>query len=476
MAFFLVGETHGVADSTPGSTSEKNPEIPATHILAAGSVKGKGSLDAVFEAVKMTPLRLELKAWTDLTVLEAVPHGAKVKKGEVLVKFDTQKLEEQIEDLEQDRSLAALTLELTETDLENLRVSTPIKLEAARRARRMAEEDYGYFVKTNRVQREKAAKFNVKGAEQRLDYALEELSQLEKMYKADDLTEETEEIILKRQKFAVESAKFFLEATRLTSERELKIALPRELETLKTQKRDQELSLALSEETLPRNLRKKTLELEKLRRDQRKPEKRLSDLKHDLARLDVRAPMDGLIYYGACENGKWTTGSAIAKKLQPSGKLSMNEIFMTVVSPDKLVLKAVIPENELARIEVGSTGQAHPTYAPDKKLDVKVEDISLVPTPGGGFEASLSLEPDRAVRVVPGMTCKITFRADEKKNLVLAPKEAVFTEGKQKVIYVARTGASPEKRVVKTGESDDKMIEIVEGVVEQEKIFLKKPE
>ena len=84
-------------------------------------------------------------------------------------------------------------------ELDNLKESTPQKLEAAKRSHRVANEDFTYFDKTNRVQREKSARFNLKSAEQRLENALEELKQLEKMYKADDLTEETEEIILKRQ-------------------------------------------------------------------------------------------------------------------------------------------------------------------------------------------------------------------------------------------------------------------------------------
>jgi len=442
--------------------------------VARGTLKSKTQLDAVFEAAKVTPLKLEPKAWTDLTVLEAVPHGAKVKRGETLVKLDTQKLQEQIDDLEQERPLAALALELAQTELENLRETTPQKLEAARRSRRLAEEDYNYFVQTNRAQREKSTKFNVKSSQERLDYALEELNQLEKMYKADDLTEETEEIILRRQKFTVESARFALEANRLVSERELKVSLPREFESLKNQKRDQEFALALAEETLPRTLKKKTLDVEKLKRDQKKPEKRLADLKSDLAHLHIRAPMDGLVYYGACENGKWTTGGTVARKLVPNGKLSANEVFMTVVSPDKLVLKTVVPEGELSRVSVGARAQAALTSFPDTKIKAKVEELGFVPMPGGGFEATLSLELDKSLHVVPGMTCKVSF--GEKANALLVPKDAVFTEDDRKFVYLAKSNGGSEKRAVKAGDSDDKMVEILDGADEGDKILLKKPE
>ena len=54
----------------------------------------------------------------------------------------------------------------------------------------------------------------VKKAKDYLEYQKEELRQLEKMYGADDLTEETEEIVLKRQRDAVELAIFSLQRAR----------------------------------------------------------------------------------------------------------------------------------------------------------------------------------------------------------------------------------------------------------------------
>jgi hypothetical protein len=240
-----------------------------------------------------------------------------------------------------------VSLELTQAEWENLTETSPLKLESARRLKRQSAEDLAQFEKIGRGLKEKSATYNLKGAEQRLEGAKEELTQLEKMYKADDLTEETEEIILKRQRFAVEFAQFGLESARQNAEQSLKTSIPREYETLKNLKRDQELALTLAEQTLPKALEKKKLDLEKAKRDSKKSEKKLADLKRDLELATVRAPMDGIVYYGACENGKWVTGGAMTKKLLPSGKLTANEVFMTVVNPERLVLKAIVPEADL---------------------------------------------------------------------------------------------------------------------------------
>jgi multidrug efflux pump subunit AcrA (membrane-fusion protein) len=462
------------AQPTPTASPSAAP-APATHTVSRAPAKPKAQFEAVVEAVEMTPIKLEPKTWTDFTVLEAVPHGARVKKGDLLVRFDAQKLKEQISDLEQDQAVTALNLELAQFELENLEKSTPLKLEAARRAQRNAAEDLAYFERMGRAQREKSAQFNVKSAEQRLESAREELKQLEKMYKADDLTEETEEIILKRQKFAVESAEFSLETTRQQTDWTLKTSIPREAETLKATKLDQDLALALAEQTLPRNLTKKRYDVEKLKREEKKAAKRLADLKADLALMEVRAPRDGLVYYGACENGKWPNAAAVAKKLLPQAKITPNEVFLTILNPDRLVLRAVLQEADLGKVKPGMQGEAVPVAMPETKLPVKLEELGWIPLPGGGFDARLSIQPPPELRLMPGMNCKVALGPVQKSEALLVPKEAVFTEAGQSVVYVLKPNGQTEKRSVKTGEPEGNLLTVTEGLSEGERVLLQKP-
>jgi multidrug efflux pump subunit AcrA (membrane-fusion protein) len=274
----------------------------------------------------------------------------------------------------------------------------------------------------------------------------------------------------------VESAEHFLESSKLSSERDLKTFIPREYEVLKNSRRDQELALALAEETLPKTLAKKRLDFEKLKRDQRKAEKKLSDLRADAELLNIRAPAEGMVYYGACENGKWPTAATVAKKLIPGGKLSANEVFITILDPEKLILRAVVQEADLGKFKQGLKGHASPLAAPDKKLPVEIKDLGAIPMPGGGFETVLTVKVDRQSKIVPGMNAKVQFSNIQKPQALLVPKEAVSSEATQSVVYVLKKDQSHDKRVVKTGDSDETMIEITEGLTEGDTILLKKPE
>lgn len=447
---------------------------PPTHTVARGSVKSKVNVEAVFEAVEMTPVKVSPRAWFELTVLDALPQGARVKKGDSLAQLDTKRLEEQIEDMEKGRAVQMESLKIAEAELANLGKTTPLKLQAARRAQRVAREDLAYFEEVNRTQREKSARFGLKSAEQRLANEREELKQLEKMYRADDIREETEEIILKRQKFAVEAAEQGLESTRLNTQWQLKTGIPREHETLLAAQRDQEAALLLAEETLPRQLLRKRLEVEKQRRDWEKSEKRLADLKSDLAALSLPAPADGIVFYGACRGGRWLTAAQVAPRLAPGGKLVPHEIVMTIVNPDKLTLKGAVAEADLYRVRTGMTGRASATAAPDAKFNVTLEEISYVPQVSGGFAVTLSFDPPKDVILMPGMNCKVLLGESDQPDPLVVPKKAVRTENGQCFVTRVHADGRQEQCAVQTGQSNEKMIEILEGLAEGDKILLPK--
>ena len=450
-------------------------DAPKVHEIKKGSLDPGVELDVMTESAEMAPLSLEPKNWSDLSVLEAVPHGTKVRQGDVVLRLDPEKIDEKIEEDERSRAGAMLALELAEAELGNLEKTTPLKLAAAKRNYENANEEYNYFEQTDRAEKQKATRFNVKSAEERLANANEELEQLQKMYDADDLTEETEEIILKRQKFAVESSQYSLDRARLMMKRSLEVLIPREYESLKATRMEQDLAYELSKESLPRNLEQKRLAVEKMRRDRQQADEKLAELKQDRELFTVEAPFDGLVYYGDCDQGKWTTGPAVMKKLQPGGKIGSREVFMTLVRPDKLQLRAVVPEAKLGPLKKGMKGTAFPVSFPEAKLETRLRDLSYIPLPGGGFEALLSIQPDAEIPLYPGMNCKVTLGGGDDADRLIAPETAVFGKGEEAHVFVAQEGGEPRKQMVKLGEAKGGRVEILEGLAEGDKILLEKP-
>ncbi len=435
---------------------------PATHTVKAALFELSVEIDGTFESARMTEIALSPEAWGDLTVVETVDHGTLVKKGDVLVKLETEDLKDQIRELELARPGAELALKIAEEEFNALESSTPLQLKAAREAKTRAEQDLVYYEKVTKPRSIDSAHWNVTSSEFSLEYNQEELDQLRKMYAADDLTEETEEIIVKRAEYSVESSKRSLDSTRNRTERSLTTTFPREHADQRQQLEQQIINWKKAESTLPETLKKARLDLAAQRRGLEKSADNLSELKTDLAAMTVIAPHDGVAYFGAATRGKWLTTANIEKKLRPSGKLMPHEVIITVVQTAPLQIRTAVAETQLPNLEIGQSAEVTPTSNPDAKLDAELKTLSYVPLAGNTFDAVFSMAKNPVANLFPGMTCKLKIELYKNPKALTVPKAAVKGEGKDRHVILS----DDKKRPVKVGKSNDKHTEITSGLKE----------
>ena len=260
------------------------------------------TLTGVFEATRVTEVSIRPTAWSfPLTVDRAIGLGTPVRKGDILVEFDHEKIDKAIEDMQVENATGDLALKQAEEEIPILEKALPVDLAAALRAKTQADEDLTKFLEIDRAQSERNAQFMVKRSVEFLEYAREELRQLEKMYRSKDLTEETEEIILRRQRFQVESSEFNLKESQLRQDQTLKIDLPRREQRERENVVKLTIELEKARVLLPLNLNQKRIALAKLRHDRAKSVEKLANLRRDRDMFTVHAPSDGLVYYGRCE-------------------------------------------------------------------------------------------------------------------------------------------------------------------------------
>lgn len=450
----------------------------STHRVGLVPFKIEGRLEGVFESPTMVEVRVDPKRWTQLVVTEAVPHGTRVGKGDVVVTVETEKLDEAIRDLEIGGRLADLTHALMERELASLEKATPRQLEFASRARRIAEEDLKRYEEKERQLNEAANDANLKMSEFSRENAEEELAQLEKMYEQDDLTEETEEIVLKRARFQAEVARLYEKFARDNHERSVALGLPRRLESIRKTAEAAALDQEHAEATLPLALDKLRLELEKSANERRKAAAQLADLQADRRRLPITAPTDGVVYYGRWRQGKWIDGEAAAQRLRPGGQLDPRETVVTIVGGGKLHLRAAVAEKDLGRVPVHAAAKIAPRAFPEPSLAGQVRSLSPVPVAPGRFEAVIDLTDERP-QLVAGMEADIRVVADFRPEVLAVPRKAVFVEdldeAKRYVLVVPEAGKEPVKRTVAVGRSNDELTEITAGLSVGEEILLEKP-
>lgn len=381
----------------------------------------KTTLTGYFAPQKHETLILKPQSWTSFIVVEAVSHGSEVRKGDPLVKFDSRKIEESMADLEAEIAASNVSLMESEHKLEVLKKMTPLKIAKAERSERIATENLKRFLTIKRSSRKRSLEKSVANAENWLMYQQEELDQLQKMYEADDLTEETEEIILLRTRHDVENAQYSLERTKESYDESLNVDLPRLEENLENSFQDATLALEEAKITLPAQLEAEELKMEGRRLKLERQQEQLSRLREDRELMTLEAPISGTVYYGQEKQGKWSDPSTMAAILRPGGTAKANQPLLTVVKLAPLHITAWMEEKELADVSVGATGTAKPTAFPDREFTATVVEVAKVPS-GSKYPARLELEAGDDLPFVPGMTCKIEFErepsseADDESN------------------------------------------------------------
>ena len=456
------------------------PPAAPTYTVKREPFKIQFELDGSFESRNMTEIIFHPEEWMSFTVVKAVEHGARVKKGDVLIEFDSEKIDKAIADLRSEQQITELSLKQAEDQLATLEKSTPLDLELSRRAQRLAEEDQKNYFETARSMEIKTMDKMVTIYRQQLEYARQELEQLEKMYKADDLTEETEKIVLQRARNTVDRVAFYLEREEYERDQIMKYQLPRMDEQIKEAVQHRTLAWNKDKVQLPLTLEKLRLEVPRQKVQLVRSKERLKNLLADQELMKIKAPADGYVYYGRCQRGKFNEIASFAETLRRGGNVMPHHAVMTIVEPRPLFIHSTISEDRLQYVRNGMDGKAWPTGYPDIKLDVTVDEVGKVPFTLGSFDLQLSLDLEDQVSkvILPGMSCKIKLTPYSKSEALIVPPKLVSTDpldDEKHFVYLQTKDGKSEKREVTIGKQNDKQMEILKGLSEGDKILLEAP-
>jgi HlyD family secretion protein len=396
-------DDEAAAEDEPGEGQEESAEA------AEKSEPETVKLEGLFQAVHSDTIRIDVEEWSNLAVIETAEHGAKVQAGDTLIKLETDKLERAIEDALRELATDELALADAQVKLELAKRSQDLALKAAAAADQAATDDLKDFVTVGRDQRIASLERSAISARNRLEYQAEELKQLEQMYAADDLTEETEEIILKRTRDAVDSAKYSLEVVLDSQRKGLEFDLPRNQEQLEQAVARAALALEEARRTAPQGLQRQELQVAGQRESLARKKEKLERLREDLKNLNITAPRSGIVYYGTPRRGKWGDPSSIESMLQPGGTPKARTDLMTVVQLRPMTVRVTASETSLRHVAPGTEVTIAPAAFPDQKLAGRVVSRSAIPIAAGQFDATVELD-DATIpsELVPGMKAEVT--------------------------------------------------------------------
>ncbi len=465
------------ADTTPAVPTPASVAPAASTVITAkrAPFKAQLDLDAVFEAAQTWPLQIDTTVWhvqnQALEVIEALPQGKAVKAGDVVMRFETRWIESAVRDAQLAAVTADTKLRQAEQDAQFAKRLAELEIAAAQRLRDRSEADLQRFLKIDRPLAVDRGEDFLKNSRFALEYSKQELKQLEKMYKADDLTEETEEIILTRQRRAVEAATFALRNMENEIDKTKTVMLPRQQDDLEAALRGTTYALDVQKSVQPLKVNLAEQNLAKAQNEATDAKRRLQDLQHDMAALTLKSPGDGIVYYGHAERGRWMDAVNIDNTIRTGGSFRPKVTLITIVAPRPLRLHSSIVEAALHDLQTGQAGVAIPAAFPDRALPVTIQSIDELPL-GAGNDVLIKIDaPAEALAdLVPGMSSRVKITYDNPKAIALPLAAIRSDEPGKNYVKVRDAAGTLTDRPVKLGRRSATHVEILDGIAEGDNI------
>lgn len=424
-------------------------------------------------------VRIELEEYAgELLLREITEHGTPVNKGDIVARFDTRGIAKQIEASEREATSARVR---SEAAVERDRLDHEAargELDRARAAFARSEHALNAYLEEELEHARRERELGNQNWNAGIEDQKEEIAQLESMYRADELVEATEEIVLKRSRRQLANT---LASFQLYQDRQrLAVDVTEAHETASRQEAvdAQRAELARREQRLAIDRRIAEDELRKARQAAEDASERLDKLRRDAAQFAIRAPQSGVLLHGAAREQLPNT---LPTHWQPYASVPMRTVFLTIANADAWEVAVEIPEslvNELkpgAAVEVASADASAPRV-------VGTLRYKTYPAPRGAgapesvFDGVVTFDR-KLTGWVNGQRAKVSISASAIANALVIPKRALVRSGNSNFVYSAASGpaASAQRCAVELGPEQGDEVVVKSGLVSGQRVLLWPP-
>ncbi len=456
-------EAASIATTTGATTKPAN-----TTKVTRGTIQRRFDATAYFEPVDGVEVKIRPKVYAgELTIGEIAANGAAIKKGATLLAIDPEPMKKQLEAAGNEASVAHANLAKADADAkiavgaeqQAMKTQLAIVTDADAAVKWWEGVDGPDMIRMTEMDRKMFRDAH--------DDRADELDQLKKMYKDEQLTNATADIVVRRAVRALEQSKTSAEIADNRTEKAESYTYPMSkrhiydaLATVKQQLAS--LRAAQAQAKVVRQAGLVTSRAAVTAADQK-----VTDLKADLEKLTVTAPNDGVIWYGALVQGNWQGGDA--KALKAGEKMAAQQTVMTLYTPGKLRAVADLPEAKYFAVPAGTKAALTPTAFPEIHLEGTSESKPRTPVmtqSGPVYPMAIDLGEVDA-KVIPGMRASVQVQVPPLEKVLLVPSSAVVNS----TVWLRKKPGGEEKRVVVTGHTDGKSVEILGGLREGDEVL-----
>ncbi len=466
--------------------------------LAVAGVRGKGDKDGVtldrytvtrrafdmtttangeLEALRQVEIRSKLESSS--TVVEIVPEGSLVRKGDLLVRLNADALRDEIAEEELRVETARAELIAAREALAIQQSENDSAYRQAQLAVELASLSFQQWLQGEHEQMKQDLKLGLETAEKEYKRLSERFARSEQLLAEGFYSKDQ----LEQDRIALDRARAELSKAELAKAIYEQYQQPKDERQRRSDLTEAEAELDRVERQNASYLASKEADLLNKQRQFDLRASKLADLNAQLAASTITAPSDGLVVYSTSmerggrrgnDDGPWQIGSEVHP----------NELIIILPDTSQMIASVRVHESLVSRIRPGQRANVEIDALGRSLFFGDVFDIGVLAETGGWRDPNrreytvrilLDTSGMEDSRLKPSMRCETEIVMGRVEDALAVPIQAVFSEGPLQYVFVPQ-GSKFVKRPVKVGRRSEQMAEIATGLEEGELVLLRQPD
>lgn len=213
-------------------------------------------------------------------------------------------------------------------------------------------------------------------------------------------------------------------------------------------------------------------------------EQKLAKTQQQLAATELRAPADGLVVYAtSMARGRGGWGNQGSGPLQVGREVTNNELLISLPDTSEMQASVQVHESLAGRIRQGMTATIKVDAVPGVTFTGKVASIGVMAEQTNWrdpnmreytVKVALDASDEKTSQLKPSMRAEARIEMGRVDNALAIPLQAVFNDGAVRFVYVSEGGRFA-KLPVSVGRRSDTLAEIRAGLEEGAVVLLREP-
>lgn len=405
-----------------------------------------------------------------IKIIYLVPEGNHVQEGDVVCKFDSTEIDKNIAQQQIKTKQATGKVATAKQDIEIQRNDGDSKVSEAKVEERLAKLNLRMYV-------EGVFKAEIADAEGNL------YQNLQKLQDATNKRDQIRELVKKgfrtlEQQRAAEND--FNSFTNFVARDRLKLMVKKdyeyEVKTVELQsKADQATSkIQRAIATREAQLAKATGEFEAAEATLNLEQQQLEEFLKQKSKTEIMAAQSGVVAYA---NEPWYDSS---RQIREGALVFMRQKIFSLPDMSNMQIVVNIHESLVKKVKVGQVAEVRIESFPNLVLEGRVKSVAQLADSNRFFDqggakvyktvVTIEKMPEEELR--PSMTAEVKIRVKTLPSALVVPIQAVAERRGLHYAYVSGLKGGLERRAVKVGETNEKLVQILDGLREGELVAL----